>query len=645
MSRKVLYLLIIFFLSGFLVLQSGTLNFSNYLPKVTKKADEVIFSIDTFGTKKDIYFYYRVPGIKNFQVRKMKIDRHGRVYYQLSTKNLYGKKIEYFIMEKGGNHADALSPVFTLKDFTDKDSPEVYFQEVTAPPGTGSEKQREPFIKMNASGSLASQLHDNAEFPGEKFTASGNMRLYRNIYDEKDDSEFDFDSTFTYTNQPLDTESKVNLSNMKIRFRKGKHKFEAGDVSVTHTEFSTSYLTRRGMFYEMTGKALYLSSFYTNSQQKTGFDGFGFPPSDANIFGAVAGFNMGPEYTPIFKLRGMFMAGQDNLDSKTLVSSEDAFREGSMISVLAEANLFKSYLNLKGEYAQSNFGKAADKESIEKKKDEAWSAELGFNYGVFSARADYKKLGSDFNSIANLFLQNAREGLNSSIGLNIKSFSLSVNYTDQKTNFNDPLQPILRTRTLGTNLSWLIANHLQIGAEFGTNNLDYDQSTGLQTGGTDMDTINYAGTLGYIAGYNSFTIRLGRSESRTFTSNIDGSLALNLKFGNFLTLNPTLSYQSNKNLTDDSTANIYNLYLNSELSFVPQIFTLTLAGAYSKTDNSLMEDSSTLSADANLNFYMAKIFKDKVQPVLSVKGRYQESKYGSISSSSTALYLQFDFSF
>ncbi len=80
------------------------------------------------------------------------------------------------------------------------------------------------------------------------------------------------------------------------------------------------------------------------------------------------------------------------------------------------------------------------------------------------------------------------------------------------------------------------------------------------TGSEDMDTIRYAGTLGYVSGSNSLIFKLGKTESKTFTSNIDGSVALNLRFGNFLSLNPTLSYQSTENFADDSTSKIYNAY-------------------------------------------------------------------------------------
>ena len=41
-----------------------------------------------------------------------------------------------------------------------------------------------------------------------------------------------------------------------IRFKKGDMQFEVGDVAVNETEFTTSYLNRRGLRFEYTGKSL-----------------------------------------------------------------------------------------------------------------------------------------------------------------------------------------------------------------------------------------------------------------------------------------------------------------------------------------------------------------------------------------------------
>jgi hypothetical protein len=636
---KTIFLLV--FLMGY-VLTPGTLNaksysFSSYLPKVEKQGDNLYIQINTLKPEKDFYIYYRAKGLKHFQVRKMNTDKEGSVYYHLSTETLYGKDIEYFIVENRENRSDSISPVFTIAEFTDKESPDIYFLDAGPPTADGSSK--DPlFFRLGASLSSSTRIHDDSDFPGQKFDANGNIRVYKNIYNEK--YQFDFDTNFTYTHNPSEEESKVNLSSMKVAFKKGAHSVEAGDLSINSTEFTTSYLTRRGLFYQMDGKTLYLSSFFTNSQQKTGFDGFGIPPSEAYIFGASAGVNVGTT----FKVRGLFMTGKDNLDSKTVTSTEDVFREGSLYSVWGELNLFQNRLVLKGEFSRSTFGKAEEKDKLEKESDTAWWAGGDFNYGVVTAHVDYKKIGGKFNSIANLFLENDWEGLAGNIGLTIKSFSLNVRYTDRTTNLTSVVQPMLHTKNAAADFSWLVANHVQLGAEFSLDNLDYDESSGMQTGSEDMDTIRYAGTLGYIAGSNGITLKLGKTESKTFTSNIDAAVAINLRFGNFLTLNPTFSYQNTENFIDNSTSKIYNAYLNGELTFIPELFSLSVSSSWTKTDNTYT-DSTVLSAGGNLNFYMAKIFNHKVQPTISLRGKYEEFKNGDTKTDNVTLYLQADISF
>jgi hypothetical protein len=568
-----------------LFLNAGAYTFSGYLPKVEKAGSDLVIKINTLKIEKDFYIYYRTEGLKTYQVRKMKIDKEGSVYYQLSTENLYGDTVEYFIVENNKSVSDSISPVFTITEVTDKESPEIYFLDASQESGGGTPKIGFP-LKFGASLSTTTQIQDDAEFPGEKFDATGNIRLYRNISEEK--YEFDFDTNVAYMHHPSETESKFNLSDMKVRFRAGEHTFAAGDLSINSTEFTTSFLNRRGLRYEMVGKTLYFSSFFTNAQEKTGFDGFGIPATDANIFSATAGVNIGS----IFKVRGMFMTGKDNLDSKTVVSTEDVYREGNVYSLWGELNLLNNKLKLKGEYAHSSFGSGADSTAVEKESDTAWRAEADFSHGIVMAHVDYKKVGEKFSSIANLFLQNNREGLNSNIGLIIKSFSLNLRYQDQKTNITSEVQPMLHTKNLAADFNWLVANHVQLGAEFSLDNLDYDKSSGLMTGSEDMDTIRYAGTLGYVSGSNSITFKLGKTESKTFTSNIDGSVALNLRFGNFLSLNPTLSYQSTENFTDDSTSKIYNAYLNGELTFIPEYFSFSINSSWTRNDNTFSESTS-----------------------------------------------------
>jgi hypothetical protein len=300
--------------------------------------------------------------------------------------------------------------------------------------------------------------------------------------------------------------------------------------------------------------------------------------------------------------------------------------------------------SVNGEFARSSFGSGADSDTIEKESDTAWLANGDFTRGIFTAHVDYKKVGSKFGSISNLYLLEGEEGLTSSIGLNVESVSLTLGYEDKKTNIDSEILPMQRGKDLSANLNWSVSSHFNVGAEISLNNLDYDKSTGLETGSEDMDTIKYSGSLGYVSGSNSITVSLGKSESENFHSNIDGGVALNLKFGDFLSLNPALTYQSVEDYALDTTTKTYNATLNGELTFIPEYFSLTINCSWYKNDNTV-SDSTTLTLGGNLNFYMSKLFNYKLQPSLSLRGKYEESKYNDTRSSNTSVYLDANISF
>ena len=618
----------------------------NTLPRVERLADQVVIRITprsnpaplSTGRRGVFFINYRTEGMTGFQVRKMQADTSGTLSCRIPTANLYGRNIEYYISEQKGDGIAAVSLTHTVAGFTRKESPEIYFQEATAL--NASKPKWEPPVNVNASLSTSTKLdekNDSGYFQ-QNYTANGNLRIYRNIV--KNNYQLDFDTNFVHIDPYETIENRINLSSMMLRFKKGGLQIEAGDVAVNETEFTTSYLNRRGLRLEYVGKNLYLNSFYANSQQKTGFDGFGIPAANAGIFGAVAGINL----KNVLKVRGMFMAGKDNLDSKTVSYSQNPYRQGDVFSLWSELTLLENSLQLNGEISSSNFGAAENKDEVKKEDDSAWKAGLRFHRGIISFSADYENIGERFNSIANLFLQNDREGLNTNLGLNIKTFSWNISYVDKKNYMHSLIQDALHQKRIGTTFNWGIGSHFRIGADLSRDNLDYDSSTGLQTSSSDMQTNSYSASFGYMAGSNGFNINIGKTESVNFTSNINASLALNLRFGKFMTLNPTLSYQENKSLGDGSTSTVYNLYLNSEITIIPQYFTITVSSSYMNNESPYNE-STNWNAGCNLNFFAAKIFKNKIRPSLSLKSLFQGAKYGDVKSDSSIFHLQADISF
>jgi hypothetical protein len=638
MAKKIFLTIILFILAAAVFSQAFPR--SNYLPLVEKQASQVVITLRPVRGDAVYFIHYRTEGMKNFQIRKMKPELSGIVSHRILTENLYGRNIEYFVVEERADGSRSESLTHTVANFTKKESPEIYFQSNDAPASQGGGKWHPP-VNVNASLSTSTKLSERTDsgYYQQNYTANGNLRIFRNI--SKNDYQLDFDTNFVHLDPwNVLTEKRINLSSMMLRFKKKNLQFEAGDVSVNQTEFTTSYLNRRGLRFEMNGESLYLNAFLTNSQQKTGFDGYGIPAAKAGIFGAVAGVNL----KNTIKIRGMFMTGKDNLDSKTISSNQNPYRNGDMFSLWGEMGLLKNRMQVAGEISASNYGSAQSKEDVQKERDTAWKAGIKYNQGILSFNADYEEIGDHFNSIANLFLQNDREGLSTNLGLNIKTLSLNVSYIDKKNYIHSLVQDMLHQKRAGATANWGLGSHFRLGADVSRDNLDYDSSTGLQTSSSDMNTYNFSASFGYIAGANGLNLNVGKTESVNFTSNLNASLALNLRFGQLMTLNPTLSYQENENLGDGSKSTIYNVYLNSEITLIPNYFTLTLSTSYMNNKN-VSGTSSNWSANANLNFFAAKLFKDKVRPSMSLKSQFQGSKYGDNKTDSTIFWLQADIAF
>lgn len=615
-------------------LSAGKYSFSGYLPSIEKKNHAVVIKINTLDHQKDFYIHYKTKGLEVYQVRKMKTDKQGNLYYQLSTDNLYGKTIEYFIARTDRIVSDSILPVFTVTGFTNKGSPEVYFLEAEEGSSEGKRSKLKFPLRLGADLSASSRLYNDVESAEETFDANGNIRFYSPFTGDK--TQFGVDAGISYIQHVEETESHFNLTNMKVKFKAGDHFFTAGDLSIRGTEFTTPSLNRRGLRYKLEGKRLYLGSFFTNAQQKEGFDGFGIPPADANILGAEAGFRIGSQVN----VCGIFMTGKDNLESKTVASSSDvSYREGSVYSICGEMKLFKNKLALNGEYARSNFGSGANSDSIEKKNDNAWYAGANFRHRFLWVHADYKKVGQDFDSIGNLYLFNDLESLNTNIGLNIKTFSCNLRYRGEKNDMNSTVRSMLHFKDISTNFNWIVANHVQVGGELSLKDEDYEEPIGDQIAGEDKHTFRYSAVLGYIVGRNGIRVNLGKTRSKTFESVFDGSLGIFLNFGRFFFLTPSFSYQCTQDFTNsNTTSKIYLAYINGQINFIPEYFSMTFSGSWKKEAH-----TTSLFARASLYLYMARFFKGKFRPTLSLRAAYVDSEPSS--SDGLSVYCQVDISF
>jgi hypothetical protein len=590
--------------------------------------------IVSFHSETPLYLYYKPIEIEEFQIRLMTEESADTWTCFVERETLYGQSLVYHIQseEEGAEH---ISPQFSYDLSTLNETlPAEEVPPPTPPPSS-------PFLSIGAT--LAGDFFLAEGGDGEsqvvnKVDINGNFRIFRNI--TAGDSQIDLDATLSYMKNHQPDDQAVNLQTMVLRFKNRNHLFEMGDMNLNFSEYSAAYLSRRGLQYVFNSDRITLGAFWANSQQKTGFNGLGIPPANGMLMGAHLAINLNQRII----LQGIFITGKDDQTSKTLYSSEDAYREGRLITVLGALHVFPGKWSLDGEYASSNFGSSLTEETLEKNSDTAWKAGTTLALGPLNGRFQYQTLGEHFNSVSNLFLQNDREGLMGTLGVSHGSFSLNISYQDQQTFINHPVQPSQRSRNLATQLNWLIANHFSLGGEFALDNLEYDASTGLQTGGEGMKTLRGMVSVGYVAGTNSITFRAGKTEAQTFTSNLDASVALNLRFGTFFSIAPTFSFQRTTNLGDDSQSDILSLFTSGELTFAPEVASITFTGSYSQNKNTFA-DSDTLLLGANANLFFAKLFNNKVQPSISLRGQFQRGTYNEIQTEHWTLFLHGDLSF
>jgi hypothetical protein len=608
------------------------------IPQINKTAQQVIVSIPNVEVNNYWYICYRTERQKNFQMRKMHPDTSGNAIYHLPTNMLYGKNVEYFIVKKGANVCSR-TPIFTIVDANANSIPEIYFIE-NSPLENQANPAQDPFLTLSGSMSGADRFYQKEEDESKNASLNGNLRVFRNINAEK--YQFDFDSSFSIFSPKSDSEKAINFAGLMVRFKKGNHQIAMGDLNINQSEYTAPSLNRRGINYEFVGQKLYFNIFLANSQQLSGFDGIGIPPSDAGIIGAVVGTNIGPS----LKIRGLILSGQDNLNrGKTITYEENPFRAGNIFSFWGDLSLLKNRLQLTGEYARSSFGTSAAEEiETSQKNDNAWRSGFTYNHGIINASATYRWIGENFNSIANLFQQNDRDGIDSNLGLTIKTLSINVSYINQKSYLHTLSQDGQRQKRLSTNIGWQIDSRWRIGTDFSLDNLDYNSKNALPAVTPDMDTLNFSGNLGYTSASSNFSLTLGKIKSGNFTSNFSGQLACSLRFGQFMNLSPIFSYQNSKDLIGNNTSNIYNININSEITFIPQWFTFTCSGAYMRNVGDSFK-STAIMANANLNFFMAMLFKDKIHPVLAAKGEFQSNKSADFKTTNVSFRLQFDISF
>jgi hypothetical protein len=397
------------------------------------------------------------------------------------------------------------------------------------------------------------------------------------------------------------------------------------------SEYSIQGFGRRGLEYVFDNQKAYIHFFAANSQEVKGFKGFGWPRSEAALFGGAAGYRILGE--ALF-LKALFVSGKDNPSLGVNVAMPDdlpgyAGRQGQVLAVAEETRLWSNLLSFKGEFAQCRYdGDLGDPAGPA--SGSAFTLGTGLNSGVLSAGLTYRYVGRDFNSVGLPFLANNRRGLEATLGLTRDILSLTGSLVTQRDNVRDDPSSATTSNLDGSlNLSLAVTPKAQLvlGYRLGRQNTDPGSSSALLQ---DSGTNEFSGSFNLMVGESSsFSLSALSSQIKSETSpETDGStltlnLAGSLRAGEWLNLSPTFGVSTQKQALSSGRTDTLSMAAVGEIFLLPQAWSMFLSGSYNLTKMPGAEgaDSAALDLNGGFNVYLNRLIKVEGL-LLAFKGSY-----------------------
>jgi hypothetical protein len=620
-----------------------------HAPVVSYRVGESLIIAAQAPGAREMRVLFRFPGVDEFQVRKMSESEGGEFSFALDSREVTGTSFDYFVEAEGIDEIAFLPPGAPSSFFTatgeGDPAPEVPDDLPSATPAEG--KVTWP---VSLTGTAQAVMYEKDESATLKDTpVAGNVRLAANY--RKGDTNVVIDSTFNYSNTPVLGEKDIDLSNMAVSVSHDQHSLKAGDVNITESEFTVQGLGRRGLEYAYTGAKASVHVFDINSQQPRGFDGFGVPKPALSIFGGAVGYKF---LKDAVSLKAVYLSGKDDPTLGVNVS-ESYFnargRKGSVFALIEETNLFQNKLTLGAEYARSDYDGDISDESGPR-SDSAWRVGGSFRSGIVQAGAVYRFIGGGFNPIGFQYFSNDRRGLEANVGLSKGRLSLTGTFQSIKDNVNgDAERDTTKNMNGNLNFMWNVSDKVSfnVGYQRGEQDTSRDGTTPLFP--QDSVTNQVSGALMFTFSPSaSLNLQVANASASSKSSPQGNNTGLNVNLGgafragNVLSISPTLGFASAKNKFTGERQLTYNSFLAAELTIVPEWFSTSIQGGYTRSDNGSMGVTNTLNLSGMLGLQLKKLIKIGTV-TLSVRGNYGRTKMPGFSNTISAILAQCDFSF
>jgi hypothetical protein len=592
---------------------------------------------------------FRFPGVTEFQVRKMDGSDSGAFSFALDSREVTGTSFEYYLEAERKDEAAFLpagapSKVFTVR--SEGGAPPEVPSDLPAPTSSAG-KVTWP-VSLNGSAQAVLYEKDEASTPKD-LPVAGNVRLAAEY--RKGDTTVVFDSNFNYSNTPVAGEKNVDLSNMAVSVSRGGHALKAGDVNVTESEFTVQGLGRRGLDYSYSGAKGSVRIFDINSQQPRGFDGFGIPKAALNIFGGAVGYKFLKDAVSV---KAVYLTGKDDPTQGANVS-EAYFnargRKGSVFALVEETTLFQNKLTIGGEFARSDFdGDLSD--GAGSRSDNAWRVGGTFRSGILQAGAVYRFIGGGFSPIGFQYFANDRRGLEANIGVSKGSFSLTGAFQSMKDNVEGEAERDT-TKNMNGNLSlmWTASSKLSFNLGYTRGEQDTSRDGGSPLFPQDSVTDQLTGAVMVTLSPSvSLNLQLANASASSKSAPQGNNTGVNVNLGGafragtVLSVSPTLGFATARNKFTGERQTSYNSFLAAEITVVPEWFTTSLQGGYTRADNGSFGVTETVNLSGLLSVQLKKLIKIGTV-ALSIRGNYGRTKMPGFANTLSAILAQCDFAF
>lgn len=610
--------------------------------------EKILIQASSSAALEGMKIYFRYEGISQFQVRNMEPLEGDIFEFELDSGQFPGLFFEYYLEVRVDGENVRLPSGAPEESFSAEGASEESLPEIPAEIDL-EEATRKVLFKANVNGSIQNNILGNESGDGQNdFQASGNVQIISNY--NRNSLGADLDINHAYTNSPIPGENNLDLSNMMLTVGLNSHTFRAGDLNIYESEFSVSGLGRRGVEYSYDNQRTYLHIFDVNSQQPRGYDGFGIPKSGINIMGGALGYTL---FNSRLKLKAVYLTGKDDpsLGVNVGVDSFYQARKGNVLAFVQEASLLNNQLSLSSEFAASQYDGNLDDDE-RSVSDTAWRMGGQYNWRGLSASANYRYIGKDFNPIGYQYYTNNRKSMDANLGLSLKAVNINGTYVYEKDNVEeDPSEYQTSNQSANLNFMWSVNEKLSVNFALSRGKQNTTGGSGVFLFMQDSLSHQVSGNINYIIGqtanFNLSVVNVFQSsdqnpqnDMRNLTLNLGGSV----RIGQRVSLMPSLGYAEMENRFTKEKQHTYNSFLTAEISFIPQVFTSSLSGSYTRNDMGPGTISTNFTVSGNLNLY-TQSFIHFGNFILSLRGNYTHMKMPGFKNSYHSIQLQMDFLF